>query len=73
MSSNHTTNSDPTYEQIARRAYEIYLDQGRPIGRAEEHWALAQSQLNNGLSVKVLGRKKKHSTTRKNPSGVLQA
>jgi len=72
MSTNQTTNSEPTWDQIARRAYEIYLDQGRPEGRSEEHWALAQSQLNNGLSVKVLNQKKKRLTANKNRKAVLQ-
>ena len=59
MSKSQTTNNEPAWEQIARRAYELYLDQGRPEGRAEEHWALAQNQLRNGFDVKVLDPKKK--------------
>ena len=32
-------------EAIARRAYEIWEGEGRPNGRAMEHWLLAVSEL----------------------------
>jgi len=35
----------PTREQIEQRAYEIYLQEGGPDGRAEEHWLRAESEL----------------------------
>jgi hypothetical protein len=34
-----------TSDQIARRAYFIWEQQGRPAGREREHWILAESQL----------------------------
>jgi hypothetical protein len=35
----------PTYEEIAARAYAIYLGEGSPEGRAEEHWQRAEAEL----------------------------
>ncbi|MEX0777299.1 MAG: DUF2934 domain-containing protein [Phycisphaeraceae bacterium] len=35
----------PSYEAIAKRAYEIYVAQGRPEGRAAEHWKQAEAEL----------------------------
>lgn len=34
-----------TRQDIARRAFEIYLDAGRPEGQHLEHWARAQAEL----------------------------
>ena len=35
----------PTHEEIARRAYEIFEERGRPHGRDQEHWLEAEAQL----------------------------
>jgi hypothetical protein len=32
-------------QQIRERAYEIWLDEGKPYGRSKEHWAEAEKQL----------------------------
>lgn len=40
-----STRSRPTYEDIARRAYEIYVSEGCPEGRAAEHWLAAEQSL----------------------------
>jgi len=37
--------ANPTQEQIARRAYEIFEQRGRPEGRDQEHWLEAEAQL----------------------------
>jgi len=34
-----------TYEEIARRSYEIYLERGGEHGHAEEDWARAEAEL----------------------------
>ena len=34
-----------TREKIARRAEEIWEEEGRPEGRAEEHWLRAEAEL----------------------------
>jgi hypothetical protein len=34
-----------SHEEIARRAYEIFIERGRPEGRDQEHWFAAESQL----------------------------
>ena len=39
------SNSTPTQEQIAQRAYEIFIDRGQPEGRDLEHWLEAEKQL----------------------------
>jgi hypothetical protein len=39
------SNSTPTQEQIARRAYEIFVERGQPAGRDLEHWLEAERQL----------------------------
>jgi hypothetical protein len=41
----------PTREQIEQRAYEIYLQEGGPDGRADEHWLRAESELLEGNRV----------------------
>jgi hypothetical protein len=35
----------PTHEEIAKRAYELYLARGSEHGHAEEDWARAESEL----------------------------
>jgi hypothetical protein len=37
--------SEPTHEEIAARAYEIFLSRGGEPGHHEEDWLLAESQL----------------------------
>jgi DUF2934 family protein len=39
------SNSTPTHEQIARRAYEIFVERGQQAGRDLEHWLEAERQL----------------------------
>ena len=43
----------PSQDAIARRAYEIWESEGRPDGRATEHWLRAVSELkakNDGVT-----------------------
>jgi hypothetical protein len=35
----------PSPEVVAARAYEIYLEEGRPEGRQLEHWIKAEAEL----------------------------
>ena len=37
----------PAHEQIAMRAYEIYLERGAADGHHEEDWLLAEAELIN--------------------------
>jgi hypothetical protein len=39
------SNSTPTHEQIARRAYEIFIERGQPTGQDLAHWLEAERQL----------------------------
>ena len=34
-----------THEQIAKRAYEIWLAKGRPLGLDDQNWAEAEAEL----------------------------
>jgi hypothetical protein len=35
----------PSFDEIAQRAHEIFVAQGKPIGRAVECWHLAEDEL----------------------------
>ena len=39
------SNPQPSHDQIAQRAYEIFVEHGRPEGRDIEHWLEAEAQL----------------------------
>ena len=36
--------AEPSHEEVAERAYLIYLKEGCPQGRALEHWLAAENQ-----------------------------
>ncbi len=36
-----------THEEIARRAYEIYVEKGCQQGQSEQHWLQAEQELKN--------------------------
>jgi hypothetical protein len=40
----------PTHEQIARRAYEIWVQSGHVMGRDAENWAQAERELSAGCT-----------------------
>ena len=37
----------PTHKEIARRAYEIYIENGRRQGQSEQYWLQAEHELKN--------------------------
>jgi Protein of unknown function (DUF2934) len=39
--------SEPTEQEIKNRAYEIWERNGRPKGKEEEFWRLAEQELRN--------------------------
>jgi hypothetical protein len=41
----------PTLEDIAKRAYEIYVEKGCQQGQCEENWKQAEQELKKGLKV----------------------
>jgi len=45
MAKQMTDSSTPTHEQIARRAYEIFMERGQPEGQDLAHWLEAERQL----------------------------
>ena len=45
MATPFRTSKVPSQEKIAQRAYEIWLAEGRPEGRALVHWQTAEEEL----------------------------
>jgi len=41
----------PTLEDIAKRAYEIYIEKGCQGGQCEQNWKQAEQELRRGLKV----------------------
>ena len=41
----------PAHEEIARLAYELWLQRGCPIGSPEEDWANAETQLQQPVAA----------------------
>lgn len=41
----HMTDSTPSHQQIAQRAYEIFIERGQPEGQDLAHWLEAERQL----------------------------
>jgi hypothetical protein len=41
----------PTHEQIARCAYDIYLEHGRMEGRSELNWRQAEEELAHASAI----------------------
>jgi len=39
---------EPTHDDIAKRAYELYLERGSVEGHHEEDWLLAEAELRRG-------------------------
>lgn len=42
------TTAAPTREQISKRAYEIWVECGKPAGQAHVHWSKAEQELLRG-------------------------
>jgi len=45
MAKSVKTYPEPTHDEIAARAHSLYEKEGRPEGKAQEHWLKAESQL----------------------------
>ena len=43
----------PTTDEISRRAYEIFVQRGRPNGQDLEHWLQAEAELKSASSLIV--------------------
>ena len=48
-----TASKAPTHEEIARRAYFIWLEAGKPTGSEQKHWAQAEAELRAAKAGKV--------------------
>jgi hypothetical protein len=46
-----------TYEQISQRAYEIWVREGKPTNKDQEHWLQAEEELRAEGLKKQKGRK----------------
>jgi len=42
--------TQPTQNELAKKAYAIYLKEGRPQGHAEQNWLAAEDQLQHADS-----------------------
>lgn len=42
---------DDRYERIQRRAYELWESEGRPSGRAHDHWFQAEREIASAQQV----------------------
>jgi cation transport ATPase len=42
--------TEPTQEEVAKKAYAIYQKEGRPQGRAEQNWLEAEAQMKHAGS-----------------------
>lgn len=47
----HTACATPNYEQIAQRAYEIWVAKGRPQGQDIENWKQAEVELTRSALI----------------------
>ena len=45
---NETPSASPTYDDIARRAYELYQQRGATDGQEWDDWLRAETELNDG-------------------------
>jgi hypothetical protein len=45
MSKSHKGHEGPSNEEIAAYAYDIYIQEGRPEGKHQEHWLQAEAHL----------------------------
>lgn len=52
MSNSHPQSND----DIARRAYEIYVAEGRPNGREVEHWKQAEKEITAQSLTEAVGK-----------------
>ena len=57
----------PSHEAIAIRAFELWTQDGQPMGNSERHWLQAEAELKNGGGAKSsssAGRRAKRAATR---------
>jgi Protein of unknown function (DUF2934) len=47
----------PTHKEIARRAFEIYIENGRRQGQSEQYWLQAEQELKNRTDQELKNQK----------------
>lgn len=47
-----TTSKPPTHDEIAARAFQVYVKKGRPEGRDTENWLEAESELHRERGIR---------------------
>lgn len=55
----------PKHEEIALRAFQLWVQEGSPMGNSERHWLQAEAEIDNDASTKpnmAGGRRAKRST-----------
>src|ERR1017187_1954235 len=59
-----TTTVSPTEDEIATVAYQLWLDEGCPVGSDEDDWFRAEGLLKNGLAAQSGALSRRPSTPR---------
>jgi hypothetical protein len=50
----HQGDAFPTFDEIARRAHELFVAEGRPVDRVFDCWARAESELLERAARRVI-------------------
>ena len=64
MPNEDQTRNSPTHEEIAQRAYQVFLERGQPEGHDLDHWLEAEAQLKETTTRPA----KRAGTSRTKPS-----
>jgi hypothetical protein len=51
---NNPPEEEPAQDEVAKKAYAIYLKEGRPQGHAEQNWLEAEAQLQHMSAPTIL-------------------
>jgi hypothetical protein len=43
-----TNHAQPTHEEIALRAFQLWTQEGQPFGNGDRHWLQAEAEMKNG-------------------------
>ena len=57
-----------THKDIAKHAYEIYVEKGCPQGQSERNWLQAEQEMKNQQNWRQAGRETKHQDQGEDPT-----
>jgi len=58
----------PTHKDIAKRAYEIYVEKGCPQGQSEQNWLQAEQEMKNQQNWRQAGRETNNQDQGEDPT-----